>query len=252
MHTRGHAGRKLLVAALTALLASGAAFADDGGSATTTDTAGGTRIVTQYTTLAGSDSNAQALVDGLRNGTDITLSTATTASDGTTTTSDTTFTPATGAMGYGNVNISLALAQADLAAAGITDPTADQLEAALNGGTVTLDDGSTVDLQGVLALRASGQGWGQIAQTLGVNLGAVVSASHTTHSQAGMTHGKPDDVAAKMSDHAHSVASASRPTRPDVAQRPERPDRPDRPSRPDRPERPERPDLPDHAGRPGG
>ncbi|KGI76633.1 hypothetical protein [Oleiagrimonas soli] len=241
MSKPGLSGRKLLVAALTALLATGAAFADDGGSATTTnDTTASARMVTQYSTLAGSDSNAQALIDGLRKGTDITLSTDTTASDGSTTSSDTTFTPATGAMGYGNVNISLALAQADLAAAGITDPTADQLEAALNGGTVTLSDGSTVDLQGVLALRASGQGWGQIAKALGVNLGAVVSASHTTHSRAGMTHGKPDSVAAKVSDHANSMASANHPSRPDIAQRP------------DRPERPQRPDLPDHAGRPGG
>ncbi|GAP66060.1 cell surface protein [Mizugakiibacter sediminis] len=190
------------------------------------------KLAAAYGGFAGSDANARALVDGLRDGTSITLNTSVTNPDGTTTTSATTFQPATGKMGYGEVDIALALAKDELAKLGITAPTAAQIEAALNGGTVTLADGSTQDLKGVLALRADGQGWGQIAKTLGVKLGAIVSASHTDKSQAGLDHGKPDS--------AGQVAKADRP---------EHPARPDRPERPQRPERPERPD---HAGRPGG
>ena len=93
------------------------------------------RIVADFKSLAGSDANATALVTGLRNGTAITFT-----SGGTTST----FTPATGKMGWGNVFISLALAQAELKAAGITSPTSDQIQAALNGGTVTTSDGKTI------------------------------------------------------------------------------------------------------------
>src|SRR6185312_1250957 len=50
------------------------------------------------------------------------------------TTTTTTFTPDTGKMGYGNVKIALSLAEASLAKAGITDPTAAEVAAALNGG----------------------------------------------------------------------------------------------------------------------
>lgn len=206
------------------------AYADDTTDTTpppsaTSNTEAG-KLATTYSSFAGSDANAQALVNGLRDGTSITLNTTTTNPDGTTSTTATTFQPATGKMGYGEVNIALALAKDELARLGITDPTAAQLDAALNGGTITLADGTTQDLQGVLALRADGQGWGQIAKTMGVNLGAIVSASHTDKSQAGLDHGKPDGV--------DKIAGA------------------DRPERPARPERPQRPERPEHAGRPGG
>jgi len=220
----------LLVATLAALLASAAALADNTSGTGSDNGNAGTQLVTRYTTLAGSDSNAQALIDGLRNGTQITLG-------------STTFTPATSSLGYGEINTSLALAQAELAAAGITSPTADQLEAALNGGTVTLSNGNTVNLQGVLDLRASGEGWGQIAKDLGLNLGAVVSASHTDHAQAGMDHGQPGETAAANADHANSMASVDHPTIPD---HPSPPDHPTPPTIPDHP------DIPSHAGRPGG
>lgn len=189
-----------------------------------------TRLADRYSTFAGSDANSTALVDGLRNGTSITLDS--TSTDGTSTTSTpTTFQPATGKMGYGNVNIALALAEADLTKLGITDPTTAEIEAALNGGTVTLADGSTATLQGVLALRAQGEGWGQISKTLGTGkLGAVVSASETSHSQAGAAH----------TDHA---GQHGRPS--DIA-------RPPHPVHPDRPSMPSRPDMPSHGGRPGG
>src|SRR5262245_40756695 len=77
------------------------------------------KLVDQYSDFAGSKSNSEALVDGLRNGTQVKLS------DGKTTT---TFTPPTGKMGNGNVHIALALAQEDLKKQGITNPTNAQLK----------------------------------------------------------------------------------------------------------------------------
>ena len=82
-------------------------------------------------------------------------------------------------MGWGNVKISLALAQDQLARLGITNPTAEQLQAALNGGDVivTNADGTTTTttLRGVLQMRADGMGWGNIAKAGGTKLGPVVS-----------------------------------------------------------------------------
>src|SRR5438477_5025954 len=139
-----------------------------------------TRIASDFTTLAGSRDNALALVRALRSGTQVTLTsttTSTTGGSGTTgTTSSTSFTPPTGKMGWGNVFISLALAQSSLAQLGITKPTAAQLQAALMGGSVTGAGGTTTALKGVLTMRADGMGWGQIAQSLGTKLGPVVSA----------------------------------------------------------------------------
>lgn len=55
------------------------------------------------------------------------------------------------------------LAKADLAKQGITDPTSDQLAAAVKN---------------VQDKRASGMGWGQIANSLGLRMGDVVSAAN--------------------------------------------------------------------------
>jgi hypothetical protein len=148
------------------------------------------KIASNFTTLAGSQQNSLALVNALRTGTSASLvvpaasGTGTgTGTGGTTpppTTTTVSFTPATGPMGWGNVKNALALAQAVLANAGISNPTPDQLAAALNGGSITVTnaDGTTTTttLKGVLAMRASGMGWGQIAQASGTKLGPVVSS----------------------------------------------------------------------------
>ena len=162
------------------------------------------KIASNFTALAGSEKNALALVNALRNGTNATLtypaapsttgtpppSTAGTPPPVTTGTPPpvtTTYDPPTGKMGWGNVKIALALAQASLASVGITKPTAAQLQAALNGGDVTVKnaDGTTTTttLKGVLQMRASGMGWGQIAQAGGTKLGPVVSGLKMAHSK---------------------------------------------------------------------
>jgi len=81
-----------------------------------------TKISSNFHTLAGSRDNSLALVNSLRTGSTVNLVTTTTtpgtggAPDVVTTTT-TTFDPPTGKMGWGNVKISLALAQDVLARA---------------------------------------------------------------------------------------------------------------------------------------
>ncbi|MGE5526057.1 MAG: hypothetical protein ACM3SS_20260 [Rhodospirillaceae bacterium] len=130
------------------------------------------RLQGQYPTLT--KTNMESLVHGLRTGSAITL----TSTQGTTT-SSTTFTPPTRPMGYGNITRSLTLATRELAAAGITNPTPQQLQAALMGGTLTTANG-TVQMQGVLQLRSQGMGWGQIAHTIGVQPGMASGKQPTT------------------------------------------------------------------------
>jgi hypothetical protein len=144
----------------------------------------------QFSDFLGPDS--KAVVTGLRNGTPITLtrtnptpgSTTTTTAAPTTTT--TTITPPTGKMGFGNVFISLALAKQQLGQMGITQPTPEQLNAALVGGTFPTGTTATgvvttsEPLPGILAMRNEHMGWGQIAHKLGFKLGPVVSSlKHT-------------------------------------------------------------------------
>lgn len=130
-----------------------------------------------YTAFAGSSSNAHALVDGLLNGTRITLDTPATAGHRTTPGS---FMPKTGKLGYENVRMTLALAQAALTKAQITQPTAAQIEAVLNGGAIMTPYGPA-QMPGILALRSRGQVWGNISKALGVKLAAdgSVAAANT-------------------------------------------------------------------------
>ncbi|MDQ3027809.1 MAG: hypothetical protein M3R58_15070 [Pseudomonadota bacterium] len=140
------------------------------------------KIASNFATLAGSPENALALTNALRNGTDVTLTTVVPPPAGSTeppTTTTTTFTPPTGKMGWGNVKHSLALARDALARAGVTNPTAEQLQTALMGGdiVVTNTDGAatTTPLRGILVMRAEGMGWGNIAKAGGTKLGPVTS-----------------------------------------------------------------------------
>ena len=140
-----------------------------------------TRVAPRFGAVAGSDDNLQSLVHGLRTGSTVQLSGAT-AGDAVT------FTPATRPMGYGNITRALDLATRELAAAGIRNPTPQQLDAALNGGTITTANGTTT-MTGVLQLRSQGMGWGKIAQTIGVHPGmgkmpASVATTTATTSQS--------------------------------------------------------------------
>jgi hypothetical protein len=204
------------------------------------------RLVEKYDRFAGSDENARELVRGLHNDTQIELS-----KGGKTTT----FKPATDRMGFGNVDIALALAKASLADHGIHRPTPEQIKAALNGGTVTTRSGERVRLPGVLKLRASGMGWGQVAHKLGFKLGDVMRHHKHDHKHA---HKKHDHKHAhhkhdhKHADHKHDHKHADRHDHGNHAHRPEfhrakfeRPEKVERPEKFERPNRPERPERPE-------
>ena len=104
-------------------------------------------LIEHYTELAGSRQNATSLVTGLRDGKQVTITSATSSES---------FTPPTGKMSYGNVDNALTLAATSLREKGITQPTPAQLEAA------TME---------ILRMRADGKDWGEIAQAKGFKLG---------------------------------------------------------------------------------
>jgi len=139
-------------------------------------------LVEKYAPLAGSQAKAKTLVDGLRDGATFRLG-------------DTQFAPPTRKMGYGNVDISLAIARAKLNADGISSPSAEELRAALIG---------TSNSPGVLTLRAQGEGWGQIANTYGFKLGDVMRSE-------------------RAPERGEQLARGGRPDKPERPERPERP-----------------------------
>jgi len=139
-----------------------------------------TRVAPRYETFIGSTDNTQSLVHGLRTGSQVTLA-------GDPGTDSVIFTPSTRPMGYGNITRTLDLAQRQLAAVGITNPTPRELDAALNGGVIMTANGEA-SMSGILQLRSQGMGWGKIAHTVGVHPGMgkgvtnAASSSVTTSS----------------------------------------------------------------------
>ena len=120
-----------------------------------------TNISKEYSYFLGKV-NSQQVVNDLRNG----QWTTTVTDPNTKVTTTTTEALPTGKMGYGNVKISLALAQESLRQQGIMQPTSEQLHTALVGDSTTT---------GILQMRADGMGWGQIAQKYNVKLGQLMS-----------------------------------------------------------------------------
>jgi len=106
------------------------------------------RLSSQYAAWAGGKSNADAIVNGMRGGSSITLVTA--APDRSVSIAG--FTPAA-AMGYGQIRSALATAQQSLARMGISHPTAEQIQAALIGGEITLPNGSSRQVAGAIGAR---------------------------------------------------------------------------------------------------
>ena len=141
------------------------------------------RIVSSFSDFAGSDANARNLVAGLRQGSEITLTTPAAGGQPGTATR---FTPPTRPMDYGNVRIALALAREQLAQLGFDRPTPAQIRVALAGGGFASHVSGRVTppflLPGVLQMRAGGMGWTKIADTMGVRLGPAMSGK--THNAA--------------------------------------------------------------------
>ncbi|MDR0183913.1 hypothetical protein [Lysobacter arvi] len=207
------------------------------------------RLVDRYAGLAGSPEASASLVGALRDGADFVVientTTTVTNPDGTTTTVVTpverTVANPTGKMGWGEVNISLSLAQAMVESGDAPD-----LASALAGLTVTHPDGTTTMTPGVLQLRADGGGWGQIAKQLGFNLGALVSASNRSEKSLANT-ARVDKARAERT--AAKPDAGGKPERVAKVERPDKPQKVERPERPERPQKPERPDKPERVGR---
>jgi hypothetical protein len=182
-HTRPTMRSTLLACCLAAAFS--AAQAEETGTTTTasttttttasTSTAIGTSTTTEaklsaeFAGFLGGTDQAAAVVSGLRQGTAFSLDAAAPTSGSTTPTTTTAIDPPTGTMGYGNVRITLRLAQAELGKLGITQPTSEELSAVLLGGDIS---GTPID--GILTLRADGMGWGQIAQEYGMTVGQLM------------------------------------------------------------------------------
>jgi hypothetical protein len=150
-----------------------------------------------------------------------------------------------GPMGWGEVDHSLGLAEAL-----VEKGSYGSMEEALLGQqvitTVTNPDGTvtttvTYGNGGLLAMRADGMGWGQVAKELGFkSLGEVKGngqASGDTAAAKPVRAAKADTAR----EHGRPTAKPERVARVD---RPQRPDKLDRPSRPERPERPAKPERP--------
>ena len=137
------------------------------------------KLAAEFADFLGGETQAKTVVSALRQGTsfspDAESSTASgnaasaTSTTGSTTTGTASTGSSTGTMGYGEVRMTLRLAQAQLNQMGITEPTDAELAAVLQGGEV---GGAQVD--GILALRADGMGWGQIAQKSGMTVGQIM------------------------------------------------------------------------------
>jgi hypothetical protein len=210
------------------------------------------RLVDRYTELAGSPEASSELVGDLRTGGDFVVveevTTTTKNADGTTTTVTTpverTIINPNDAMGWGEVNITLSLAQAMIDSGAAPD-----LQSALTGMTVTNADGTITTTPGVLQLRADGAGWGNIAKQLGFNLGALVSASNRGEKALAATARAEKAKAERVQGKPERTAKPERVAKVDRPDKPEKIDRPDRPERPERPQKPERPDKPERVGR---
>lgn len=231
-------------------------------------TGGGTvprdKLVDEYadTLFDGDEVAAAETVDALRTGGDFTVTTEVTRQatnpdgtpatnpDGTPRMETVTVTSIidnpNGAMGWGEVDHSLGLAEAM-----VEKGSAGSMEDALMGEaithTVTNPDGTTTTTVtyegGLLAMRADGMGWGQIAKELGFrSLGevkgngrastdtAAAKPARVAKADTAREHGRPDAKPER-------VARVDRPQRPDKVERPSRPERPERPVKPERPGR---------------
>jgi hypothetical protein len=173
------------------------------------------RIASSFSALAGSQGNAVALVNALHNGTPVTLAyTVMTMKAGKPVTSSMSSTLAipTQPMGWGHVRIALALVQAGLQQVSISKPSAQQLQAALTGGSVSGPHGP-VEMRGVLALRASGMDWARVAQVHGIKLGPVIASLRQAQSGVAALPVKEEDV----DDPKTSAANSTSPRTASVA-----------------------------------
>ena len=166
----------LLLLASAFLMPIAAAAKDDGVSTTTAGKGGAVTagaLVERYSALLGSPENAKSLVNGLRSQSEVVLVGPSSAPSRCIpgrpcppSNETVKFTPPTEPMGFGNVDLALAMMEADLKGKSVTSVKPRHIKAALVGGE---PDGG-VTFEGILKLRAEGKGWGEIADLLGFKL----------------------------------------------------------------------------------
>jgi len=110
------------------------------------------QLAQKYAALAGSPAAAGTLVNGIGEGTPFRIGA-------------TQFAPPTGKMSESSIDAVLTLAQAKLRQQGIAQPTPEQLRGVLIGDP---------QHPGVLALRAEGKGWAQVARGMELRPGDVI------------------------------------------------------------------------------
>ena len=115
------------------------------------------QVTAILTAFVGSNANLAGLESGLRNRSTVTLTSAA---------GNATFVPPTSPLASGDVRQALLLSMSQLSSLGITQPTPQQIQASLIGGTVTSATGQSTALQGVLQLRNRGLNFSQIAQAM--------------------------------------------------------------------------------------
>jgi osmotically-inducible protein OsmY len=108
------------------------------------------RLSSQYSDWAGGKTNADAIVSGMRTGSSVTI--VTSGRDRNVSIAG--FTPSA-RMSEASIAGSLANAQRSLARLGITQPNAEQIQAALIGGEILLPNGSSAVLRGTVAARGA-------------------------------------------------------------------------------------------------
>jgi hypothetical protein len=119
------------------------------------------KIAAGFAAFAGSDENAVALVECLRNGAPVELHYPTAGTDPEPKTL--TIAPPTGPMEWHDVRMCMMLARDALTGYGVLRPSGEQVHAALLGGEVPVPGIRVVALKGVLRMRADGCSWGSIA-----------------------------------------------------------------------------------------
>jgi hypothetical protein len=119
------------------------------------------KIASGFMALAGSDENAVALVESLREGVPVQLTYPAAHAD------DLPKVVAidvpTHPMDWSDVRMALMLTRDSLAAVGVLRPSGELLLAALMGGDAVVPSGRVVAFKGVLQMRADGFNWGRIA-----------------------------------------------------------------------------------------
>lgn len=118
-------------------------------------------IASRFAALAGSEPNAVALVESLRDGHPVELLYPLAGTDPTPKTIA--FVPPTGPLDWHDLRMVLMLARDALTAFGILRPTGEQLRAVLVGGEVAVPGARLACFRGVLNMRAEGCSWGRIA-----------------------------------------------------------------------------------------